>query len=358
MQKNTYGVDVARPYQPVNLSTYVANGAKFAIVKLTQGTYYKNPDGGGQIASAKANKIEAAGYFYATHGNNVSEAVVEAQYAVNYAVSAGLPKGSIIADDFENGSGNYVSGDRAGNTNAVLAAMDTIKKSGYQPMLYSGAAILKNNLYINSVLAKYPNSLWVASYPTMGRIDSANMNYFPSMDGVAIWQFTDNWKGMSVDGNICVLDTKTANTNQEEDDEMNWHPEVKLNDLGQFKTAGATIYSDDKLNKPTGKAKANTYKIYRATNGAVNAGGNQWFSQADGITKINPLAVNPYAHGICKILTDDAYTQNETKPDAKGIKHLPKGSTWNVMGRSGKYLLIGSEKDGKWINSDKAVIVL
>lgn len=25
------------------------------------------------------------------------------------------------------------------------------------------------------------------------------------MDGVAIWQYTDNWKGMSTDGNVTIL---------------------------------------------------------------------------------------------------------------------------------------------------------
>ena len=36
-----------------------------------------------------------------------------------------------------------------------------------------------------------------------------DFGYFPSMDGVAIWQFTDNWKGMSVDGNISLIDLKS-----------------------------------------------------------------------------------------------------------------------------------------------------
>ncbi|WP_318351391.1 hypothetical protein [Klebsiella quasipneumoniae] len=36
-----------------------------------------------------------------------------------------------------------------------------------------------------------------------------DFGYFPSMDGIAIWQFTDNWKSMSVDGNISLIDLKS-----------------------------------------------------------------------------------------------------------------------------------------------------
>ena len=48
--------------------------------------------------------------------------------------------------------------------------------------------------------------MWVAAYPLGNGVPTnvPDFGYFPSMDGVAIWQFTDNWKGMNVDGNIAV----------------------------------------------------------------------------------------------------------------------------------------------------------
>lgn len=91
--------------------------------------------------------------------------------------------------------------------------MDKVKAAGYQPLLYSGAYLMNNNINASMVTAKYPNSLWVASYASAGRIDTANFNYFPSMDGVAIWQFTDNWRGLSVDGNISLLPLSYASAN-------------------------------------------------------------------------------------------------------------------------------------------------
>lgn len=80
--------------------------------------------------------------------------------------------------------------------------MDEIKAAGYQPLLYASSSVLQNNINTPSIVKKYPNSLWVAAYAISGRVDKPNFKYFPSMDGVAIWQYTDNWKGMSTDGNV------------------------------------------------------------------------------------------------------------------------------------------------------------
>ena len=78
VSKKSYGVDVAS-YQSTSVS-YI--GAKFAIVKLTQGTDYLNPKAGAQIKSAKANGLMVMGYFYANHSASVSRARSEAKYAV------------------------------------------------------------------------------------------------------------------------------------------------------------------------------------------------------------------------------------------------------------------------------------
>ena len=76
-------------------------------------------------------------------------------------------------------------------------------------MLYSGASLLRNNIDTRSVVSKFGTCLWVASYATMGRIDKPDFNYFPSMNGVAMWQFTDNWCGLGVDGNITLKELIT-----------------------------------------------------------------------------------------------------------------------------------------------------
>jgi GH25 family lysozyme M1 (1,4-beta-N-acetylmuramidase) len=92
--------------------------------------------------------------------------------------------------------------------------MKVCHDAGYKVGLYSGAYVLRQHVDTAKIVKKYGTCLWVASYATMGRIDNPNFNYFPSMDGIAIWQFTDNWCGLNVDGNITlkelITDQKSA----------------------------------------------------------------------------------------------------------------------------------------------------
>lgn len=208
----SYGVDVAS-YQSTNLSSVAQAGSQFAIVKVSEGTGYRNPKASQQISSAIATNMMPMAYHFATFGANSAAAAAEGNYAVASAKALGLPSGSYIACDWETGQGNNVNGGKNASATAILAFMDKVKAAGYQPLLYSGAYLMNNNINASMVTAKYPNSLWVASYASAGRIDTANFNYFPSMDGVAIWQFTDNWRGLSVDGNISLLPLSYASAN-------------------------------------------------------------------------------------------------------------------------------------------------
>lgn len=196
----SYGVDVSN-YQGTDLSPYARQEAKFAIVKLTEGTGYVNPYAAGQIASAKANNMLAMGYVFAHSGGNTNEAKQEAEYGIAEAQRAGLPKRSYIAYDYEVGA----SGSVPANTAAIETFMQTVLQAGYLPLLYSGNAYLHAHVDVNKITNDYKGSLWVASYPTMGATSTPNWNYFPSNPGVAIWQFTDNWKGMNVDGDVTTL---------------------------------------------------------------------------------------------------------------------------------------------------------
>ena len=219
----SYGVDVSS-YQSSNIASTAQAGAQFAIVKVSEGTSYRNPKAAQQIASANATNMMPMAYHFATFGANSAAAANEGNYAVASAKALGLPAGSYIACDWETGQGNNVNGGKDASANAIVAFMDKVKAAGYQPLLYSGAYLLNNNVNTNIVLNKYPNALWVASYATMGRIDTADFNYFPSMNGVAIWQFTDNWRGLNVDGNITLLPLQFNNPNNVTDSNATQEP--------------------------------------------------------------------------------------------------------------------------------------
>ena len=197
----SYGVDVS-DYQGNNMAWYASKGAKYAIIKVSEGTSWT---AGGRSAAVKAANAKAAGlmvmsYYFSHAYGNVGTAETEARYAVQCSKSSGIPVHSYIAMDWE----ASFSGSRQANTNAAIAAMQVIRNAGYLPLFYSSSSMMNTYFDTNQIVARFPGSLWVASYPTTAAWN-ADFNYFPSRNGIAIWQFADNWRGTSTDGDINVL---------------------------------------------------------------------------------------------------------------------------------------------------------
>ena len=209
VKSRSYGADVSS-YNTSDLSNIAKSGAKFVFVKLSEGLDYRNPKAQAQINSAKANNMLVMGYHYARFSGDSNMAVQEGHYTVNSAKEVDLPKGSYLACDWETGSGNVTDQGYEVSANAILAFLDVIAGAGYKPLLYSGKALLTNNVNVKKITDKYGTCLWVAGYPLASGVPASepDFGYFPSMDGVAIWQFTDNWKNLKVDGNISLIDLK------------------------------------------------------------------------------------------------------------------------------------------------------
>ena len=368
VSKKSYGVDVAS-YQSTTVSY---TGAKFAIVKLTQGTDYLNPKADQQIKSAKAHGLLVGGYFYANHGNSVSKARSEAKYAVTKAKALGIPEGSYLADDFEQGSGNSVNGGVQANTDAILAAMQEIKSAGYQPLIYSGAFVLRNHMSITRIVKSFGTCLWVASYKVSGRQDYADFNYFPSMDGVAIWQFTDNYKGYNVDGNIAVVDLKTSSGNSKSKpakktvESLSQHPVCKWN-VGAVavvsNSKGAYVYTSSKLDKRESdklKPCGSVWQVLGLENGAVKVGKNQYFDGRAVDVKANPIAYNDQKHAVAKIVMPHTHALDAPKADAEKVYGLALNSKVEIQGRVGRFLKIKELHKGKqvYVTGNRAYIVL
>lgn len=368
VSKKSYGVDVAS-YQSTTVN-YA--GAKFAFVKLTEGTEYTNPKAEAQIKSAKANGLMVMGYFYANHSASVSRARSEAKYAVAKAKAYGIPAGSYLADDWEQGSGNSVNGNTSANTDAVLAAMQVIKEAGYKPLIYSGAYNFRNCLSISRIVKSYSTCLWVASYKISGRQDYADFNYFPSMDGVAIWQFTDNYRGLNVDGNISLIDLKISSHNHAPKEKkkstelLSQHPVVRWN-IGAVavvsNSKGAFVYTDSKLTKSESdqlKKQGTVWQVFGIENGAVKVGKNQYFDGRAVYVKANPIAYNDQKHGVAKIISEHTHALDAPKPDAKKVYPLKLGSKVEIQGRVGRFLKIKELHNGKqvYVTGNHAYIVL
>ncbi|NRO47685.1 hypothetical protein IMAU30132_00035 [Lactobacillus helveticus] len=210
MATRDFAVDVA-VYQSTSMNAYKHAGARQVIVKLTEGTGYFNPKASAQIKSSHAHHLYVHGYHFATFSDSVSRAKKEAKFFVAEAKRHNISKRRYLWLDWETGDGNSVVGSKTANTRAILAFMKVCHDAGYKVGLYSSASIFRQYVDTAEVIKKYGTCLWVASYATMGRIDSPDFGYFPSMDGVAMWQFTDNWCGLGVDGNITLQELITDN---------------------------------------------------------------------------------------------------------------------------------------------------
>ncbi len=111
------------------------------------------------------------------------------------------PKRSIVALDYEDGASASV----AANTDAILYGMRRIADAGYTPVYYSYKPYTLAHVDYKRILAAYPNSLWIAAYKDYSVTTTPDYAYFPSMDGVAQWQFTSMYKAGGLDGNVDLL---------------------------------------------------------------------------------------------------------------------------------------------------------
>lgn len=351
------GPDVVYPY------------SKGTLVKLMQYNYpgYNYARARAQIASSKAHGLMTMGYFYATFSNNSARAKTEAEFACKKAVELGLPKGTYLAVDWENGSGNNIYCGVSSSTSAILAAMAVIKANGYLPLFYSGASAMRNQVDYRSIVKAYGNCLWVASYPTMAAVNSANMAYFPILDGVAIWQFTDNYRGLNVDGNISVLPLKTGggtSTAKKGDDlEMALHPVAKWDINRLFVVTnkkGCSLYDGPDLkHKVKTLSRKSTWKALDEKGGAIKLGKNQWVDGRAGVTKSNPIATHDNIGGRVKIVLPNTHALCSPTADSKKAYKLTTNKIYRIVGRKGRFLELKDKYKGKtvYVTGNRAYVV-
>ena len=200
LKKNDYFIDISS-YQSANAAVYASASDK-TIIKLTEGTGYYN-----YSAVSQTNTSNCVGYYhFARFGGTVAQAQAEARYFLST-----VPKRvKYLVCDYEDSA----SGNMQANTNAVIAFMDTIKAAGYIPIYYSYKPFTLANIYYQQILAKYPNSLWIAAYPNYNYTPDPVWSIFPSMDGIRWWQFTSSgFPTAGLDKNIVLVsDDSSKNT--------------------------------------------------------------------------------------------------------------------------------------------------
>lgn len=199
----TYYVDVSK-FQQEDMAPYKTMGADGVIAQITVGTSIIAPKCKAQLSSAKKHGMHRLTYHYATFGNSTSQAKAEAKYACKRAKQLGFKTIHIFCDWEQ--QDNNTSGSVNSNTDAILSFMNEVSSEGFTPGLYTSASLARTKINTKAIIKKYGSCLWIASYYSNGAVSSANMAYFPSMDGVTMWQFTSQWHGANVDANKVVYD--------------------------------------------------------------------------------------------------------------------------------------------------------
>ena len=167
-----------------------------------------------QVASAIAQGKRAHTYIYFEVGN--SQAVAKAALD-RYLPRIQTPKNSIVALDYESGAAaSILTGyDSNGkpiyastpweiqtNTDAILYGMRRVKAAGYTPMYYSYKPYTLKHVDYKRIIKEFPNSLWIAAYPNYEVTPVPNYSFFPSMDGISVFQFTSTYVAGGLDGNV------------------------------------------------------------------------------------------------------------------------------------------------------------
>lgn len=171
---------------------------EFAIAQIggiNQGGIYTQATYQSQVATGIAQGLRMHTYIWYQVGSEISKAKQCMDY---FLPRVQTPKGSIVALDYEDGASASV----AANTDAILYGMRRIADAGYTPVYYSYKPYTLAHVDYKRILAAYPNSLWIAAYKDYSVTTVPDYRYFPTMDGVAQWQFTSCYRAGGLDGNV------------------------------------------------------------------------------------------------------------------------------------------------------------
>ena len=183
-------VDVSSHNGDISIGDYRTldnKGVGGVVVKLTEDTWYKNPNAENQIRNAQAAGLQVSTYHFSRYTSEEA-ARAEARFYIAAAQRLNLPKNTLMVNNFEDAK---MQSNINRNTQAWV---DEMRKNGYTNlMFYTSASWLdENNLRkkgpVNTAQFGLQN-FWVAQYPSpkLSVNDAKSLRY----NGKAgAWQFT------------------------------------------------------------------------------------------------------------------------------------------------------------------------
>ncbi len=205
-----HGIDVSRYNTSINWTAVKKAGVDFAIIRvgyrgygdsgtLCEDSYYKT-----NLKNATAAGIPVGVYIF-SQALTTAEARAEANFVISRIKSYNVTLPVVMDYEFAGTSDSRLvkaNLTKAEATNNCLAFIDTVKKAGYEPMVYANKNYLTNNLNASTVAAEA--SIWLANYTT-------NTTYSGEYD---YWQYAEDGYLSACSGNGGAVDANFLFTKQ------------------------------------------------------------------------------------------------------------------------------------------------
>jgi lysozyme len=187
--RTIWGPDVSNYQHPggaaINWSAVRANGARFAFVKVSEGSTYTNPYATTDIKGARAAGLYVGAYHFARPRLPLSTAASDAKrFATqlgNVRVAGYLPP----VLDMET-MGGLSAANVTAWTRSFLSTLQAV--TGRVPMIYSGAWFWKGYMGNPKGFSQYP--VWIAEYTPK----NTGPTLFSDFGYSSFWQYSDSAK--------------------------------------------------------------------------------------------------------------------------------------------------------------------
>lgn len=189
-----YFIDVSS-YQPSSYAYFLdkkRRGARGVVIKTSEGGYggtpYVNANGKAQIANARKAGLKVAVYHYGKFNSlryGANDPVNEANLMANTARAWGCGSDTLMVLDAEDPVLRY------GTHIDAAIFYNALKRKGFKHFdIYGpGSWFWNGRLRIGT---QYHLGGWPAAYGASGS----------GVSGAKAWQYTDNWRGLGVDGSL------------------------------------------------------------------------------------------------------------------------------------------------------------
>ena len=332
------GVDWAK-FQG-NTGKFGYSSDKFAIAQIGGtygGTLIDQSTYTSQVASAKQHGLRVHSYLW----YGVGQSLINAKSGLDYYLpKIQTPKGSIVALDYEDGASANIEG----NTDAVIYGLQRVQAAGYTPLLYTGKQYANAHLNVARILKAFPKCLWIAAYRDYLVTPIPDYNWFPSMNGIAMWQFSSTYRAGGLDGNVDLTGvTKNGYGNQPVKPTPQPHLSTSAKWIKEAKTYTLTTAVKLRTGASTSSSVITTLPVGTTvkTDQAIIQNGNRWVRQ-------------PRSNGYGYLATGPA--SNTLEYVKSGASHayytVVSGDSWWVIAqRNGLSVYTLAVKNGKSIYS-------